>query len=267
MRLIAKGKNFASFQFGDLTIIALRDGYVDMPPTRLRTTSGKAFASPPPEVPLVEGQLRLSVNAFLIIEENDSVLIDTGASNSWYDTMGTLLDGLQEADIGRGSISYVALTHTHEDHVNGLIAPDGTEAFPQLKQIFVPKQEISVFRGRLAPLRARVTPVEDNMRITARIAAIRAAGHSPGHTVYDVESSVGHLLAWGDIVHVPSIQFASPEIAWEYDDDQWKARAARKAILERVAQPNYYVAGAHLEFPGIGRVVKHNDAFSYSGVE
>ncbi|KXU96521.1 hypothetical protein CR51_22975 [Caballeronia megalochromosomata] len=266
MKLVDSGSNFARYQFGDLGVVALRDGYVDMPPTRLRREGGAAFDKPPAGTHLVEGQLRLSVNAFLVIEPRRSILIDTGASNAWLPTMGGLYDSLKEAGIERESITDVALTHTHEDHVSGLIAPDGSNAFPGAKQIVVPKEEIRVFKGRLAGLRDQVTPISDGFRVSDRVTAVTASGHSPGHTAYAIVSSVGTLVAWGDIIHVPSLQFGRPEITWEFDSDQPKAREARLTLLNQVAQPNCLVAGAHLDFPGIGYVHKRGESFEFEPV-
>jgi glyoxylase-like metal-dependent hydrolase (beta-lactamase superfamily II) len=116
---------------------------------------------------------------------------------------------------------------------------------------------------RLARIRDQVTPISDGFRVSDRVTAISAAGHSPGHTAYEITSSVGHLYAWGDIIHVPSVQFGRPEITWEYDSDQARARAARLALLGLVARPDCLVAGAHLDFPGIGYVVKRGDSFDF----
>jgi hypothetical protein len=63
---IGHGQHYTSFEFGDLTLVSLKDGYVDMPPSRLRDESGKPPDSLPDTVPLVDGNLRLSVNTFLI---------------------------------------------------------------------------------------------------------------------------------------------------------------------------------------------------------
>lgn len=64
MRFISGGQHHALFQFGDLQVLSLRDGYIDMPPTRLRDESGRPLDALPDTVPLAEGNLRLSVNAF-----------------------------------------------------------------------------------------------------------------------------------------------------------------------------------------------------------
>jgi hypothetical protein len=71
------------------------------------------------------------------------------------------------------------------------------------------------------------------------------------------------LLIWGDTVHVPSIQFARPELTWEYDADQAAARSMRLELMRRVSRPGCFVAGAHLDFPGIGTVVQAGSGFRY----
>jgi glyoxylase-like metal-dependent hydrolase (beta-lactamase superfamily II) len=264
-----RGKNFVRCQFGDLTVVALYDGYVDMPPSRLRQAGGEPFDVLPANVDLVDGRLRLSVNAFLVIENDQHLLIDTGAADSWEPTMGLLLDALAEAGVARESITNVALTHTHTDHVNGLIAPGGSVAFPRLERLFVPKGEAAMFEtsSRLAGVRELVVPIDNNFPISDRVTALKAFGHSMGHTVYQVESDTERLLVIGDVVHVPSLQFEQPEVTWEFDGDQQEALKARLEILERASAPNHFVAGMHLDFPGIGRVEKKESAFSFIPLE
>jgi len=266
MKRLELGANFARYEMGELTVIALRDGYVDMPPSRLRQEGDRPFgADLPREVELVDGKLRLSVNAYLVIGHGQHVLIDTGAANAWDPTMGLLPEALREAGIARDSIATVAFTHTHIDHVHGLVGADGSDAFPMLERLLVPHEEIAMFDEieRLARFRPRRLPFADGYEPNPSVKAVAAHGHEVGHSVFAVTSAGESLLIWGDIVHVPSIQFARPEIAWEFDDDQARARSTRQRILRRAAQPNCFVAGAHLDFPGIGTVATRDDAFSY----
>ena len=266
MKKRESGTNFVRYAVGELTVIALRDGYVDLPASRLRQTGDRPFdADMPKEVELVQGKLRLSVNAYLVIDGSQHVLIDTGAANSWDPTMGLLPRALAEAGVDRNDITAVALTHTHEDHGNGLVAADGFDAFPNLQRLLVPKEEIALFDGneRLLRFGQRRSPITDAYEVGPHITARGAHGHEVGHTAYEVSSAGETLLIWGDIVHVPSIQFARPELTWELDADQNQARATRLQLLDRAARPDFYVAGAHLEFPGVGRVIEHKGSYAF----
>jgi glyoxylase-like metal-dependent hydrolase (beta-lactamase superfamily II) len=266
MQRIRSGSNFVSYALGGLTIVALRDGHVDMPPSRLRRPGDRPFgADLPEEVRLIDGRLRLSVNAFLIIREGRQILIDTGAANAWEPSMGLLLDALAEAGVAREAIDTVALTHTHLDHVMGLVATDGSDAFPKLRHLFVPQAEVALFGQyeRLARFHARCQGFGDGFALSDSVTAVAAHGHEVGHTAFEVASDGEALLIWGDVVHVPSIQFARPELTWEFDDDQTAARATRLRMLERAARPGVFVAGAHLDFPGIVSVTRLGESYDF----
>jgi glyoxylase-like metal-dependent hydrolase (beta-lactamase superfamily II) len=266
MKKLDSGTNHARYAIGEIGIVALRDGYVDMPHSRLRQAGDRPFAADLPEqVKLVNGKLRLSVNAFLIVDGEHRILIDAGAANAWEPTMGSLLGALEEAGIARGDVTTVAFTHTHLDHIHGIVAADGSDAFPNLDRLLVPRAEIPLFDAepRLARFRQRRSPLEVGFKLSPGVTAVEAHGHEVGHTAFEVSNAGETLLIWGDIVHVPSIQFARPELTWEYDDNQAEARSTRTRLMRRVSQPHCFVAGAHLDFPGIGTVVEAESGFCY----
>jgi glyoxylase-like metal-dependent hydrolase (beta-lactamase superfamily II) len=266
MQRSSSGANHASYKIGALTITSLRDGYVDISPTRLRQPGNKAFGDDlPPQVPLIDGKLRLSVNAFSLDDGTDVILIDTGASNAWHPSMGLLAHALREADIAVDAVRTIAFTHTHIDHINGLILPDGNDAFPRLSRLLVPKEELGMFRAeaRLQRFHERAEALEAGQRIGANCEALAAPGHEAGHTCFRITSEGETMLVWGDIVHVPSIQFERPEIAWEFDRDQEQARVSRLRMMALAADNTYYVAGAHLDSPGVGRVIRSGTSFRF----
>ena len=267
MKKLDSGTDYVRYAIGELSVVALRDGYIDMPPSRLRQPGDRPFGPDlPAQVELVSGRLRLSVNAFLVIDRDQHILIDTGAANAWEPTMGSLLRALKQAGVARDDIGTVAVTHTHEDHINGLVAADGSDAFPNLDRLFVPQEEVPIFdrEDRLARFRRRRLPLGDGFKLSASVTAVQAHGHEVGHTAFEVSSAGDTLLIWGDIVHVPSIQFARPELTWEFDTNQVQARSTRQRMLRRAVQPNFFVAGAHLDFPGVGTVAESDGAFSYT---
>jgi len=266
MQRCSSGRHFTSYKLGALTVTSLRDGYVDMPPTRLRQPGDQLFGDDlPPQVQLVDGLLRLSVNAFSIDDGTEVVLIDTGASNAWHPTMGLLPQALREAKIAANRVRTVAFTHTHIDHINGLMLPNGDDAFPELSRLLVPKEELELFRGekRLRRFHERAEAIEDGQQIAAHIEAVGAPGHEVGHTCFHVTSAGETVLVWGDILHVPSIQFERPEITWEFDCDQDRARRSRQRIMALAADNFCYVAGAHLDSPGVGRITRSGNSFRF----
>ncbi|MDX8453213.1 MBL fold metallo-hydrolase [Mesorhizobium sp. VK9D] len=266
MERISTGPHHTTYKVGDINVTSLRDGYVDMPTGRLRQPGDKPFGDNlPSQVPLFDGALRLSVNAFAIDDGQEITLIDTGSSNAWHPTMGFLPQALSEAKIAIDRIRTVAFTHTHLDHINGLILPDGRDGFPQLARLLVPRLELDMFRSeaRLSRFHDRAQPLDPGQRLSANIEAIAAPGHEIGHTCFRVTSEGETLLVWGDIVHVPSLQFDRPEVTWEFDADQEQARATRLRILALAADNAYYVAGAHLDSPGVGTVCRTQTGFRF----
>jgi glyoxylase-like metal-dependent hydrolase (beta-lactamase superfamily II) len=266
MQRSSSGDNHVSYKIGALTITSLRDGYIDMPPTRLRRPRNKVFGDDlPRQVRLVDGNLRLSVNAFSLDDGTDVILIDTGASDALHPSMGLLPHALREANIAADRVRTIAFTHTHADHINGLILPDSNDAFPQLSRLLVPKEELGMFHAeaRLQRFHERAEALEAEQRIGANVEAIAAPGHEVGHTCFRITSEGETILVWGDIVHVPSIQFEQPEITWEFDSDQEQARASRLRIMALAADNMYYIAGAHLDSPGVGRITRAGTGFRF----
>ncbi|MDG4882538.1 MBL fold metallo-hydrolase [Mesorhizobium sp. WSM4884] len=252
-----------------MTVTSLRDGHVDMPVRRLRQPGDKPFGGDlPPQVALIDGALRLSVNAFAVDDSSEIMLIDTGSSNAWHPTMGFLPQALSEARIAVDRIHTVAFTHTHLDHIHGLILADGRDGFPQLSRLLVPRPELDMFRSvaRLSRFHDRAEPLDPGQRLSANIEAIAAPGHEIGHTCFRVTSGGETLLVWGDLVHVPSLQFDRPEVAWEFDADQDQARITRLQILALAADNGYCVAGAHLDSAGVGRISRTATGFRFEPV-
>lgn len=249
-----------------MTVTSLRDGYVDMPTRRLRQPGNTVFGDDlPSQVALADGALRLSVNAFAIDDGDEITLIDTGASNAWHPTMGHLPEALREAKIAVDRVRTIAFTHTHLDHIHGLILADGGDGFPQLSRLLVPRAELDMFRAeaRLERFHSRAQPFDAGQHLSAPIDTIATPGHEVGHTCFRAMSEGETLLIWGDIVHVPSLQFDRPEITWEFDADQEQARASRLQILAMATGNGCYVAGAHLDSPGVGRVSRTETAFRF----
>ena len=264
MRLVRMGRLSVEVEMGDLTVIALSDGETAMPVTHLRGRDGEALADLA-QADLVEGKLRLPVWAFLVKGSQGCLLIDTGAADAWHPSLGRLGEALREAGVSAGEVTAVALTHTHVDHLSGLVDRDRGLAFPNAERVFVAVEELAAFRAvpRMAPAFMRLMPLEQGDAPMRGVVAINAPGHSPGHMAYLVD---GRLLIWGDVVHHAAVQFGRPEVSWGFDSDPEQARASRLALMERAVEEGFLVAGAHLPFPAIGRIERAGQGYSFSAI-
>lgn len=239
---------------------SLSDGYVEMPAVLLRDPQNK----PVPQV-AEAGTLRLSVNCFALAGPGvDGILIDSGAGG-WASTTGRLEQTLAEAGIDPASITVLALTHAHQDHVCGLLTPDDRVLFPNLKAIAIGEEAAESFlaEAQLARFRPLLKRVRNGDQVAERLRAVALPGHAPGHTGYAFDTDEDRFLFFGDIVHAPDLQFGDPALSWGYDDDQPTARATRLRVFHDAAEAGTWIAGAHLGRPGIGRVVRDSGCYGY----
>lgn len=240
---------------------SLSDGYIEMPADLLRDPQN----NPVPQAVQAGTQLRLSVNCFALAGPGvDGVLIDSGGGG-WAFTVGRLEQAMAEAGIDPASITILALTHTHQDHVHGLLTPDGRALFPNLKAIVIPEAAMESFfaETHLAQFQPLLKPIGNGEQVAERLRAVALPGHAPGHTGYAFDTNEDRFLFFGDIVHVPALQFSNPAFSWGYDDDQPTARATRIKVFHDAAEAGTWIAGAHLGRPGVGRVVRKAGAYAY----
>jgi glyoxylase-like metal-dependent hydrolase (beta-lactamase superfamily II) len=170
--------------------------------------------------------------------------------------------------------------------VGGITAADGTPLFPKAK-IVVAKEDndfwlsqktadaspeamqpfFKMARDSAAPYLkgGQWQAFSEGSVLVPGITAVKANGHTPGHSAFAVESEGQRLLIWGDIVHAHAVQFANPGVSIEFDIDQKQAVATRKSIFKTMAISKSLVAGMHLPFPGIGHV-RWDGKESYSWV-
>lgn len=261
MRVVRMGTLSAEVELGELTVIALCDGETVMPPTHLRGPDGAALADLA-GADLAEGKLRLPVWAFVVRGVDGCLLIDSGAADAWHPVLGRLGAAMAEAGVSTQEVTAVALTHTHVDHLSGLVDRDGGLAFPNAARVFVASEELAAFRAepRMAPVLARLMPLEQGDGPMRGVVAINAPGHSPGHMAFLVE---GRMLIWGDIVHHAAVQFARPEVTWVFDSDQPQSRATREALMALAVAEGFVIAGAHLPFPAIGRISALAEGYAF----
>jgi glyoxylase-like metal-dependent hydrolase (beta-lactamase superfamily II) len=121
-------------------------------------------------------------------------------------------------------------------------------------------------RKALAPYTdsGRLVIFDSETEIEPGVKTISLYGHTPGHSGFLFTGSAGDVLVWGDIIHAYLVQFVRPEVTLTYDVDENIAKVTRLNILDQIKENNQVIAGAHLPFPGVGKVVQSGETYRYS---
>jgi glyoxylase-like metal-dependent hydrolase (beta-lactamase superfamily II) len=91
----------------------------------------------------------------------------------------------------------------------------------------------------------RIVLFDADSDLPCGIKAVKAYGHTPGHTMYRVND----ILFAGDIMHAVALQLVDPDICARFDQDQEASASSRKALLEYAAEEGLEVYGAHFPEP------------------
>jgi glyoxylase-like metal-dependent hydrolase (beta-lactamase superfamily II) len=273
---------FHRIMLGDFEITAISDGTVDLPVDKLlhqpAAATTKALARNFQTVPT-----ETSVNGFLVNTGSKLILIDTGAGGLFGPTLGKLAANLKAAGYQPEQVDEIYLTHLHPDHVGGLAA-NSQLVFPnavvradqrdtdfwlsQANQDKAPADSKGFFQGAVASLSPyaasqHLKPFSGDTELAPGVRATSTYGHTPGHTIYTVESKGKKLVLLGDLIHVGAVQFDHPEVTIGFDSDAKAAAAARAKVFQAVAKDGALVGVSHLSFPGLGHLRSNGKGYQW----
>ena len=209
-------------------------------------------------------RIALGVDALLVKMPGHVVLLDTGLGPK----VGGLLPlSLNEAHIAPGEVTDVLITHSHGDHIGGLVTKEGGLAFPNATiRMSAPEWAFLQSKGgavatAIAPKVQTFAPGAD---VLPGIRAVALPGHTPGHSGYEISSDKDRLLDIGDTAHSSVISLAKPDWTIQYDTDAAEGRATRKAELAKLAASHERIFAPHFPYPGVGFVVKKGDGYTWA---
>jgi glyoxylase-like metal-dependent hydrolase (beta-lactamase superfamily II) len=269
-----------NFRLGEFSATALRDGALKFP------NDNKVFGighSPAEVAALLSGarqptdSLELSLQPLLIRTADRVMLFDTGAGANMGASGGRLLRSMTEAGLAPATVTDIFISHSHGDHVGGLVNAAGALNFPNAA-IHISAPEWAYLKGLTAEAAANIGIAQHAALITAitpkiaefapdaevvpgAVKAVAIKGHTPGHSGYLITSGRNSLLYVGDAVHHFVVSLRKPDWPNGFDGDAATAAASRSALLAESAKSGQLLYAVHFPFPGLGKVQRQGEGY------
>jgi glyoxylase-like metal-dependent hydrolase (beta-lactamase superfamily II) len=256
--------------FDDVAVTYAVDGVVAARPERLfPETPADAWT----QLCDRAGDMLMSVGGLLVQIGGRTVLIDAGVgvltSSLAFGTVdsGAMLDVLSALAVSPDAVDVLAFTHLHFDHA-GWAFTAGAKTFPNARYVLAAREWAPYTDGiddedavtsrsvvnQFLSGKTHFELFDDGDEIVPGIGALVTAGHTPGHTAYEIRSRTGRrLIAFGDTFH-SRVHVAHPEWTSEVDADRPGLPAARHRLLARLSEPDTVAFGGHFGDQPFGRV-------------
>lgn len=275
------------YKVGDIEVTVLSDGFRMVPADGNYLSNAtaddlqKALAAAGQPI----DKMKNTYSPIVVKSGGKTALFDAGNGESQFapskGERGTLNSNLAAAGIDRSTIDTVVITHFHGDHVNGLLMPDNSKAFPNA-EIKVPEVEWRFWmddgemsrasKGRMTELFANNRRVFDALKrevttyawdkeVAPGVVAVGTPGHSIGHTSYVISSVGKSVYVQSDVCN--NIHVFAPYPDWHgfFDQDPPKAAATRRRVYDMLAVEKMPVQGYHFPFPALAHIEKAGNGY------
>ena len=269
---------YFSFTVGSLDCTVLLDGISALGRDRFLRAFPSAtepeYRRAYDDIDLAFDDAHIAFNILLVKMGDETVLIDVGEAGK--PAGGQLPESLRQADIDPSAITLVVLTHSHGDHILGLLTDDQQAMFPNARYV-ISKAELAFWQDQIHMQATDQQSIIDMMQsqglrliemneeIIPGMTALPLPGHTPGQIGLLIESEDEKLLHLADALHTP-VQFAHPEWSAKFDDDTSISVPTRRDALVRSADENLLTFFYHLTFPGLGHVKWSDEGFIWEPI-
>lgn len=211
-----------------------------------------------------KGSILVEIQPFVVITENDIILLDTGLGHLNAAGILQIHANLMLLGIDPSSITKVFMSHLHKDHAGAIsyVHPDHNErfiSFPYAKY-YIQKREFELaMSGKSASYVAEQVAIledfsgvvwldEDEGMIDNLIQYQLTAGHSAFHQACWIREDNETIFYGGDVA--PQLQQMKSRFVAKYDMDGKKSMEWRQQWWEQGAKEKWNFAFYHdIQFP------------------
>jgi glyoxylase-like metal-dependent hydrolase (beta-lactamase superfamily II) len=253
---------FYRFNIGDFKCLIIRDGLLSTP----------------------DGE-KLELHCLCIQTGKHTVLIDSGFGTSNPET-GKIIPNLLSAGISASEVDTLVISHSHPDHIGGIVNKEGALNFPKALHYisqkewdycleyckpdsrytnpneFIRQSTLNSITRNVLPLKKRIILLEEESEIVPGINFVSASGHTPGHIAVSVSSGNQHLVTICDLIHDPA-EFENPDLYKETHTDPEESNNSKKKVFDEVITPDTLVFVNHFTFPGLGHIKKSGQGWQW----
>jgi glyoxylase-like metal-dependent hydrolase (beta-lactamase superfamily II) len=188
-----------------------------------------------------------------------------------------ILPALRAAGFDPASVDVVAMSHLHFDHAGGLLAADGSRAFPRATIVaqraeweiaFSPNSRVvaSYVQPELALVRDWGAEgwADGEREILPGVSVVPTGGHSAGHQAIVVRGSgpgARTLAFFGDLAMRP--WSANPRWVTAFDDYPLDSVDRKTELFARAAEEGWLIALSHELRVPVGRLAPDRDRYRF----
>ena len=233
-------------------------------------------------------RLLQALNCLLVETPAGRVLVETGIGERVDEKTRTMrayvgpaiLPALALAAFDPATIDIVAMSHLHFDHAGGLLAADGSRAFPRATIVaqraeweiaFSPNSRVvaSYVQPELALVRDWGAEgwADGEREILPGVSVVPTGGHSAGHQAIVVRGSgpgARTLAFFGDLAMRP--WSANPRWVTAFDDYPLDSVDRKAQLFAQAAEGEWLVALSHELNAPVGRLVPDRDRYRFEPV-
>lgn len=202
--------------------------------------------------------IKMSVQPFLIITENDYILLDAGIGWKNENGKSVVSEILEKGNINHMQITKVLLSHLHKDHIEGALTftKNGFEATFPNADIYIQKRELDFAmenKGnpsfdfevleKLIQLPNIIWMNDDQGQITDEISYEVVGGHTPFMQVFWIKEN-GETAFYG-ADDLPQASYLKYHLAYKSDFDGRKAMELRLKWEKEAKENNWKILLYH----------------------